>query len=385
MRLAGLALPREEIIRILTKLGFAVSGGDMLSVAPPSWRPDIHGAADLVEEVVRIYGLNRVPAVPMARTYAVAQPVLTTAQRRVTAARRALAARGFDETVHFSFISHSQANLFSVASPDLELANPISADLTSMRKSLLPGLLAAAARNQARGLHHAMLFEIGPQFFSARPGDQKTVAAGVRVGDPPRHWRKGATMPDIFAAKADALAALEAAWGQDAGGVPVEHGGPLGYHPGRSGKIVMGKMELACFGELHPSVIAALDLKGPVSAFEIYLDAIPTAKARASKARGKLDLSPLMPVERDFAFILNSAVPAAQAVKAARAADPALIDRVDVFDLYEGKGMPEGKKSLAIAVRLQPKERTLTEAEIDAVGQKIVNAVTKATGGVLRS
>jgi phenylalanyl-tRNA synthetase beta chain len=384
-RLAGLTIEKNEIVRILTKLGFTVSGNDPMMVAPPSWRWDIHGPADLVEEVVRIYGLNKVPSVPMTRMHAVAQPILTLGQKRSAAARRAAAMRGFDETVHYSFISNKEANLFSVASPELDLVNPISADLSSMRKSLLPGLLAAAARNQARGIAHATLFEIGPEFSAATIGEQKLVCAGVRVGEPPRHWLKGATRPDVFTAKADALSILEAAWGQDAGGVPVEQGGPLGYHPGRSGKLVMGKTELVCFGEVHPSVVAALDLKGPVSAFEIYLDAIPAAKARATKTRAKLELSPFMPVERDFAFIVNADVPTNQLVKAARTAEPGLIERVDVFDLYEGKGVPEGKKSLAIAVKLQPKERTMTDPEIDAVGQKIVAAVTKATGGVLRS
>jgi phenylalanyl-tRNA synthetase beta chain len=230
-----------------------------------------------------------------------------------------------------------------------------------------------------------MLFEIGPEFGSANPGDQKTVAAGIRVGEPPRHWLKGAIRPDVFAAKADGLAVLEAAWGQDAGGVPVEQGGANGYHPGRSGRIVMGKTDLVRFGEVHPSILAALDLKGPVSAFEIYLDSIPAPKTRGGKARAKLDLSPFMAVERDFAFIVPSTTAANQVVKAARGADQQLIERVDVFDLYEGKGVPEGKKSLAIAVRLQPKERTLTDAEIESVAQKIVNAVTKATGGALRS
>lgn len=384
-RLAGLEIEKSEIVRILTKLGFAVSGSDPLSVAPPSWRPDIHGSADLVEEAVRIHGLSKVPATPMKRSHAVAQSVLTLSQRRVAAARRVLAARGFDETVHYSFVSEAQANLFSAPSPELMLENPISADLTVMRKSLVPGLLASAARNQARGAHHAMLFEIGAQFATAKPGDQKTVAAGVRVGSPPRHWKKAGIVPDVFAGKADALAALEAAWGQDAGSVPIEHGAGKGYHPGRSGKIVMGKTELAVFGEIHPSVLAALDIKGPASAFEVYLDAIPAAKGKGGKSRGRLELSSLMPVERDFAFVVDTKVTAAQVLKAARGADQALIERVDVFDLYEGKGMPEGKKSLAIAVTLQPKEKTLTEADIDAVAQKIVAAVTKATGGVLRS
>jgi len=403
-RLAGLTLSREDIIRILTKLGFAVSGGDLLSVAPPSWRPDIHGAADLIEEVVRIHGLNKVLAVPMARSHAVAQPVLTPAQKRVTAARRALAARGFDETVHFSFISRAQAALFGGGDDARQLENPISADLDAMRPSVLPALLAAAARNQARGFNHAMLFEIGPQFASSESGAQTNIAAGIRVGFPNReYWMDQRLLslvadrnlrdwirrsPDVFSAKADVLDVLESLTGGPFT-APIKEGAAPWYHPARSGTLALGQRIIAYFGEIHPGVHRELDrlidLDGPICAFEIFLDTIPETKARPTKARTKLELSPFMPVERDFAFILNANVSASQVVKAARGADPALIERVDVFDLYEGKGMAEGKKSLAIAVKLQPKERTLTEAEIDAAGQKIVNAVAKATGGVLRS
>ena len=383
-RLAGLDLPRDEIVRILTKLGFGAEGADGLEVTPPSWRSDVHGAADLVEEIVRIYGLDKVPATPMKRPYAVAQPVLTQAQRRAAFARRALASRGFDETVHFSFIPRSAAALFGGGDEARQLENPISADLDAMRPSLLPSLLAAAARNQARGFGHAMLFEVGAQFESGVPEAQTNVAAGLRAGEPPRHWLKTAARPETFAAKADALAALEAAWGGLIA-APVQAGAAPWYHPGRSGTIALGPKVLAYFGELHPRIAAAFDLKGPLAGFEIFLDAIPEPKLRPTKARPKLEPSDLMAVERDFAFIVDASVTADSVVRGARAAERTLIERVEVFDLYEGKGVPEGKKSLAIAVRLQPKERTLTEAEIDAVAQKIVNAVAKATGGVLRS
>ena len=277
-----------EIVRILTNLGFAVTGGDVMEVVPPSWRSDVHGAADLVEEIVRIHGLDKVPAVPMKRPYAVARPVLTPAQRRASFARRALAARGFDETVHFSFIPRAHAALFGGGDEARQLENPISADLDAMRPSLLPSLLAAAQRNQARGFAQAMLFEIGAQFESGMPEAQTTIAAGIRAGEPPRHWTKGGTRADVFGAKADALAALEAAWGQVVT-APVQAGAAPWYHPGRSGTIALGPKPLAYFGELHPRILAAFDLKGPVSGFEIFLDAIPEPKARATKARAKLE------------------------------------------------------------------------------------------------
>jgi len=382
-RLAGIDLPRGEIVRILTSLGFVVAGNDALEVTPPSWRPDVHGSADLVEEIVRIHGIDKVPSAAMTRPSAVARPILTPAQRRIGTMRRALASRGFNEAVHFSFIARKAATLFSGGDEARQLENPISADLDAMRPSVLPALLASAGRNQARGIAHAMMFEIGPQFLTGTPGAQTDVAAGIRAGEPPRHWAKIVVRPDWIAAKADAIAALEAAWGEV--GAPVQAAAPSWYHPGRSGTIALGPKPLAHFGELHPRVIAAFDLKGPVSGFEIFLDAIPESKSRGGKARAKLDLSDLMAVERDFAFVVDSRVAAQDLVKAARGADRQLIDRVDVFDVYEGKGVPEGKKSLAIAVRLQPKERTLTDAEIEAVAQKIVTAVTKATGGTLRT
>ena len=382
-RLAGVEVPKPEIVRILTKLGFTVTGDEPLSVQPPSWRSDIEGTADLVEEVVRIYGLENVPSQPMLRPNAIARPTLTPAQRRTKLVRRAIAARGFNETINFSFIPRAHAALFGGGDEARQLENPIAADLDALRPSLLPSLLTAAQRNQARGAGDLMLFEIGAQFESGMPGAQQTVAAGVRIGEPQRSWTKSAHAPDAFDVKADMLASIETAMG-GAMTAPVKPGAAAWYHPGRSGTLALGPKVLAHFGELHPKVIAAFGLKGPAAAFEIFLDAIPEPKAKG-KARVPFAPSPFQPVERDFAFLLDAKVSADEVIKAAKSAERALIERVDVFDLYEGKGIPEGKKSLAIAVRLQPKDRTLTDAEIDSIAQKIVAAVSKATGGSLRS
>ena len=253
-----------------------------------------------------------------------------------------------------------------------------------MRPSVLPSLLAAAARNQARGFAHLTLFEVGAQFASGKPGDQQTVAAGVRVGASPRDWAKRAHDADAFVAKGDALAALESVWPQ-AASANVTQGAPQWYHPGRSGTIALGNRPLAWFGELHPKIVSAFDLKGPAAAFEIVLDTIPEAKAKATKARPPLDASDFPAVERDFAFVVDAGVTADAVLRAARSVDRALIESAGAFDLYEGKGVPEGKKSLAISVRLQPRDKTLTDPEIDAIAQKIVAAVTKATGGTLRT
>jgi phenylalanyl-tRNA synthetase beta chain len=367
-----------------------------MSVQPPSWRSDIEGPADLVEEVVRIYGLDKVPSTPMSRPHAIARPTLTPAQRRTRIVRRTLAARGFNETINFSFIPRAHAELFGGGDEARQIANPIAADLDALRPSVLPSLLAAAQRNQARGVADLMLFEVGAQFDSGEPGAQRTVAAGVRIGAPPRSWTKSAHAPDAFDAKADMLAAIEAAMG-GAMTAPVKPGAAAWYHPGRSGTLALGAIKassseavghqknlLSWFGELHPRILAAFDLKGPATAYEVFLEAIPEPKGKG-KARASFAPSAFQPVERDFAFLLDANVAAEDVVKAARSAERALIERVEVFDLYEGKGVPEGKKSLAIAVRLQPRDRTLTDAEIDAVGQKLVIAVEKATGGVLRT
>jgi phenylalanyl-tRNA synthetase beta chain len=250
-----------------------------------------------------------------------------------------------------------------------------------LRPSLLPSLLAAAVRNQARGFNDLMLFEIGAAFQSGMPGEQQTVAAGIRVGQGVRSWTKASHPADAFDAKADMLAVLEAAMGAPMT-APLKSGAPSWYHPGRAGTLALGPKLLATFGELHPSVLAKFGLKGPASAFEIFLDAIPEAK---SKSKASFAPSPYQAVERDFAFVVGAEVTAENIVRAAKGAERALIETVSVFDVYEGKGVPESKKSIAIAIRLQPKDKTLTDAEIDAIGQKIVAAVAKATGATLRS
>ncbi|MBL9009792.1 MAG: phenylalanine--tRNA ligase subunit beta [Alphaproteobacteria bacterium] len=383
-RLTGLDLPPAEILRILGDLGCTIAGAFPFQVTPPSWRPDLHGAADLVEEVTRIHGLDNIPATPLPRLAAVTKPGLSPAQRRVREARRALGARGLVEAVSYSFIPRAHARLFGGGEEAMLLANPISADLDAMRPSVLPSLIAAASRNAARGLTPAHLFEVGPAFAGSGDADQPTVAAGLRAGQGARQWSGAPFVPDVFAAKADALALIEALGGP-AANLTVVADAPGWYHPGRSGQLKLGpKTVIARFGELHPSVMEAMDIKGPAAAFEVFVDAIPLPKARATKTKPALVLSDYQAVERDFAFLVNASVAAADLIKAAAGADKGLIERVDLFDLYEGKGVPEGQKSLAIAVRLQPKDRTLTEPEIEAVAQKIVAAVAKATGGSLR-
>jgi phenylalanyl-tRNA synthetase beta chain len=383
-RLTGLDLPGLRIAEILTRLGFDVSGsGTTLQVKVPSWRPDVTQKADLVEEVMRMEGIGKVPVDPLPRLTGVAPRMLTTIQNRRRDIKRVLAARGLDEAVTWSFISEAEARRFGGGKPELKLANAIAADLSDMRPSLLPGLLGAVRRNENRGFSNLAIFEVGQVFLSDEPEGQHTYATAVRAGGPPKTWQGGAAL-SVFDAKADLAAVLDAL-GHDIDKLQVVAEAPEWSHPGRGGRVQLGPTNvIAWFGELHPAWAAEMDVTGPVVAFELDVDAIPEPRRKATRSRPALKLSDLMPLERDFAFVLDRNVPAATLLRAARNADKALITGVDVFDLFEGAGLGEGKKSVAIRVTLQPTERTLTDEEIDKVGAQIVAAVGKATGGTLR-
>ncbi len=383
--LGGVTLDKSRQEHILRDLGCVVSEhADGILVVPPSWRGDITAEHDLVEELIRINGYDAIPAVPLPRP-SMPRPVLTPAQRRAGWVRRLLAARGMVETVTFSFLPSATAELFGGCDPALSLANPISSDLDRMRPSVLPNLVAAVGRNADRGTKDLALFEIGPQFDGPEPGQQKAVAAGVRAGlARPRQW-KGHPLPvDVFHAKADALAAL-AATGMNTDSLVTVAEAPAWYHPGRSGTLRLGNKPVAYFGDLHPVVLTAMDVKGPVVAFELFLDAVPPLKAKATKARPALKLSPFQTLDRDFAFVVETGVAAESLVRAARGADKGLISDARVFDVYEGTGIPEGRKSVAFQITLKPTERTLTDEDIEAVSKKVIEAVAKATGGTLRA
>jgi phenylalanyl-tRNA synthetase beta chain len=388
-RLAGIDVPLPEIKRILSHLGFMMAGpGPVVKVAVPSWRSDVHGKADIVEEIVRIVGVDKVPMTPFDRGEEARKPILTPIQLRTRRAKRALAARGMVEAVTWSFISKPHAELFGGGQPELALANPIAADMSDMRPSLLPGLVAAVQANANRGFPDVALFEVGQIFRGDRPEDQLIAASGVRHGFASskgmgRHWSGSATA-DALDAKADAFAVLAAA-GAPMQALQVVSGGASWLHPGRSGTIQIGPQNvLGYFGELHPRALDVLRADGPMIGFEVILDRIPAAKQRPTRARPVLELSPFQPVSRDFAFIVDRGVKAGDIVRSAQGVDKKLITDVTVFDVYEGKGIDEGKKSIAIAVTIQPREKTLTDQEIEAVAASIVAEVTKKTGGVLR-
>ena len=383
-RLTGLDLPQLRITELLTRLGFEAHGaGTTLQVKVPSWRPDVTQKADLVEEVMRMEGIGKVPVDPLPRLSGVAPRMLTTMQNRRRATKRVLAARGLDEAVTWSFISEAEAKKFGGGKPELKLANAIASDLSDMRPSLLPGLLAAVRRNENRGFSDLAIFEVGQVFLSDEPEGQHTYATAVRAGGAPKTWQGGGTLT-VFDAKADLAAVLDAL-GHDIDKLQVVAEAPAWSHPGRGGRIQLGPTNvIGWFGELHPAWAEEMDLTGPVVAFELDLDAIPEPRKKQTKGKPALKLSDLMPLERDFAFLVDRDVPAAILLRAARNADKALISGVDIFDLFEGAGVGDGKKSVAIRVTLQPTDKTLTDEEIEKVGGAIVAAVGKATGGTLR-
>jgi phenylalanyl-tRNA synthetase beta chain len=382
--LVGMDIPADEQRRTLEALGFTLNG-DMAT--PPTWRPDILGEADLVEEVARIASLTKLEGKPLRRSApGVPKPILTPQQMREKAARRTLAALGYNECVTYSFIDEQAAALFGGGADAVRVDNPISSEMTHLRPDLLPGLLRAAARNQARGFADLALCEIGPAFQGGEPGEQHLQATGLLVGHTaPRDPFASRRPVDVFDAKADAEAVLAALAAPAR--VQITRKVAAWWHPGRSGNIGLGPNTLATFGEVHPRVLAALGVKGPAVAFTILVANVPQPKTK-TPTRAALAISDLQAVERDFAFVVDKGVEALTALNAAQGADKALIESVRLFDQFTGEKaeaqMGPGKKSIALTVRLQPSEKTLTEAEIEAVSAKVIEKVTKATGGTLR-
>jgi len=380
--LAGLDIPAPRSLAILEDLGFKAEGG---TVTPPSWRRDVEGKADLVEEVARIAGYGALPSTPLPAAPRPAGGVLTGRQKRVRTARRALAAYGWQEAVTWSFTARKTAQMFGGGGDALVLTNPIAAELDCMRPSILPNLIEAAGRNARRGFADVALFEIGPFFISDRPEGQMTAIGGVIAPRPPRHWQ-GPGPDALFQLKADVMALLEELGAPAASLQTLQGLASDWWHPGRSAAIGLGpKKILVEFGEIHPRILKALDVEGPVLGFELVLDQLPEPKRRAVKTRLPYQASPLMPLTRDFAFVVGHAVAAGDLTRAVAAADKALIDSVTVFDVYEGPGIAEGSKSIGLEVRLQPRDKTLTDAEIEGVSSRLVAAAEKATGAKLRS
>lgn len=387
-KLLGFEIDFTTQTKILTDLGFVIEGD---KVTPPSWRPDIEGEADLVEEIARIYGFDKIPSTSVTRDAAVAKPAETALGMKLRKSRNVLADSGLQECVTWSFMPSALAEKFGANDAQkakaLRLVNPISADLDQMRPSALPNLIEAAKRNANRGFADVALFEVGPIFKGTDVADQQMVATGIRAGSiGPRHWSSAETTRsiDAFDAKADALRVLEAC-GVPAGNAQISRDAPSYYHPGRSGSLRLGPTVLAYFGEIHPSVLKDMDIKTPVSGFEAFIESLPEQKKKGSgTALPPLKLAELQPVSRDFAFLADQKVDADAFVKTIRLVDRELISDVSVFDIYTGKGVEDGKKSVAVAVTLQPKTQTLTDSEIEGLSKKIVDAVAQKTGATLR-
>ena len=384
--LGGVELSADEISSILGALGFVHAKTEKnFDITPPSWRPDIVDEACLVEEVIRMYGYDKIPAVPMALEGAMPNAARTLDQTRRFDGRRILASRGMTEAVTYSFLAEKDAMLFGSIPNSIKLTNPISSDLSVMRSSILPNLINAAVRNAARGILDTAIFEVGPQFAGDQPADQTTAASGIRTGnDMVRHWLGNSRVVDAFDAKADVTAVLNEL-GIATDRLQVSPQAPSYFHPGRSGSFQQGpKNTLAHFGEVHPRVLKAMDIPGPVAAFEIFLDNVTKPKRKKDAARPHLSLSAFQRVSRDFAFVINEDVTAEMITSAANKVDKELITETDVFDVFAGGNLEEGKKSMALSITLQPMDRTLTDAEIEEVAKKVVASVTKATGAALR-
>lgn len=385
--LTGVVVAEDEMERILGVLGFGVSksSADAWAVSVPAWRGDMVGEACVVEEIIRVNGYHNIPHLSLERVDSLPSPALTNEQQKRRTVRRTLATRGLVEAVTYSFLPSAHAELFGGLPDCLRLSNPISTDLDAMRPSVLPNLLAAIGRNDARGHTDGALFEVGPQFAGDQPEDQTLAASGVRSGSAvSRNWTGGARNVDVFDAKADAIAALKAA-GAPVDNLQVFEGAPDWYHPGRSGTLRLGpKTILANFGEIHPGVLKKMDVKGPVVGFEVFLNNLPTSKKKSGQARPLVKLSSFQSVARDFAFVVDASVESSKVMRAAKGADKALIASVTLFDVYAGDNLGEGKKSIAIEVILQPIDKTLTDEVIEAVANKVVAAVVKVTGGELR-
>ncbi len=387
-KLLGFEIPKETQSKILADLGFTINGDQ---VTPPSWRPDIDGEADLVEEIARIYGFDKIPSTSVTRDGSVAKPAETAMSVKVRKSRNALAASGLQECVTWSFMNSKLAGKFGAndaQNASLRLLNPISADLDQMRPSILPNLIEAAQRNANRGFGDTALFEVGPAFTGTNVEDQQIVAAGIRAGsNSTRHWSSKETnrSVDAFDAKADAIQVIEAC-GIPSGNLQITRDAPSWYHPGRSGALRLGPTVLAYFGEIHPSVLKDMDIKTTVTGFEAFVSNLPEQKKKNNgTALPLLKLSDFQPISRDFAFVVDAKTDVETIAKAIRLTDRELIKDVTIFDIYTGKGVEDGKKSVAVEVTLQPKEKTLTDSEIEGLSKKIIDAVVQKAGATLRT
>ncbi len=384
-QIIGLEISEETQKEILTALGFNISKDWIIT--PPSWRPDVFGKADIAEEIIRIFGFDKIPARSVHSEISVPAAAETPLLSNIRKSRSALCARGMNECVTWSFMNKNLANEFgSNDNSALTLKNPISSELNQMRPSILPNLIEAAKRNHAMGYSNVSLCEVGPTFHSTKPEGQSYMAAGIRAGgNAARHWadENAARDVDIFDVKADAIAALEAC-GAPGENAQISRDAPEYFHPGRSGALRLGKNILAYFGEIHPAILEEMDIKTPLVGFEVFLENIPAPRQKSGTEKSFLKLEPLQPLNRDFAFLVDDKIAVEDVLRAAKAADKKLIKEASIFDIYTGKGVDEGKKSVALNITIQPQDETLTDAQIEEISQKVIALIQDKTGGTLR-
>lgn len=380
-KLIGVDVADDEQEKILTALGFGVGkSGDDWTVTVPSWRHDVEGSADMTEEVIRIKGYDCIPTTSMPRVEAITKGSLDLLERRSNAAKRSFASRGLMEAVTWSFMSSEIAVKFAPVNDALRLVNPISSDLDMMRSTLVANLIMAAKRNADKGYADVALCEVGSTYHDQTPEGQVLMATALRAGQTPRHWADKARSVDVFDAKADAIAALVAAGGPES--VQIREDAPSWYHPGRSGSLCLGKNVLGYFGEIHPAILEACDASGPMVACELFLANIPASRKNGTEKKLLL-MEPLQPVHRDFAFVMDENIDGTKLISAIIKAEKKLITDVTIFDVYQGKGVPDGQKSVALSVALQPKGKALTEAELEGFAAKVTQAAQKV-GATLR-
>lgn len=386
-QLVGVDISSEEAIMILDNLGFKIDKtSGILRVSVPSWRHDISREEDLVEEVIRIYGLDKIPLIPFdSSRYGSTddENFARSDEQKGWISRRILAERGLIETLTWSFLSEDHANEFMGSGEKLRVENPISSDLNIMRSSLLPNLISGAVKNFARGQENSHLFEIGAQYIDSTPQGQELMASGIRTQAQPRKsWGDTHKPADIWAVKADALAIIEAC-GIQAHSLEIVSLTPQYYHPGKSAALCLGpKTILAYFGQMHPRLQKYYDFEPGIVMFEVFLSAIPILNMK--RKIEELKVSPYQCVDRDFAFVVEEGVPVDKILKCIKRVDKSQIIEVSLFDVYQGTHIPTGKKSVAIGVRLQSQHKTLTDLEINAICDKIISEVEQVTGGVLR-
>ena len=384
-KLTGVEIENQVAKSILEKLGFLITiNTDIWSIIPPSWRPDIDGVSDIIEEIIRVYGYDFIPSIKLPRKNYIAKPAMTVKHRQMSIASKILANRGYSEVITFSFLNEVMAKQFNGGIKELVLVNPISSELTHMRPSVIPTLLVAAQRNLNVGIDTLSFFEVGPIFKGDKPDDQISTISGLRLGTKvKRDWKNSSKDFDFYDVKLDVLKTLEAI-GANVNSLQTYENTSGYFHPGRSAVLKIGQKLIANVGEIHPEISDFYGLEKSILAFEIFYENIPIPK-KVKVSRPMLKMSPLQSVTREFAFVIDETTPAEKLVQIAKSTNKDLIKEVLIFDLYKGENIPKGKKSIAIKIIIQPNLETLTDDDLEKISSDLINVIDTKLSGSLRS